>query len=1097
MMKMGHFIKKHILWKYLLITFFVNASISSNPVLKITPVGSAVDTGSYRIGTSGVELRGAGKGLNNKNDGFLFAYSITAGNCDLRTSHFFTDTSNMSEAGLMYRADTSDSAPFCALLVLKDKGTYFKYRTSSGQNVRTAFLSNTVHSDLRINRQDTIFSFLYKNSADSIWKTVSNSYTFNFPSIICAGAYHTSNDTGLISSVRFKYINGLPERNIPDSVCNPIIFNFDTNTPLDSLGFRNIQNWNLDTVNGTIISTLSQDSIDMASIITPQLQSQISNDTLIVSWDLRINADSTPPWIDYSLFSIEKMELGDRVKVNGSRIGCSTRIEFGINDTINSDVFAGGKVILSDRSAVWGKVVTADVCSLGVGAFVSEAIYDSVLQSFPVIPLRSVTTGTTKIIVSPNDSINLIPGNYDSLLAGADSKIHLNPGKYSFSAFILQPQVKLYMDTDSAYRIDVNVAGKVAFGDRVKMIMNNPSAYGNVSFYSNGTDTVKFGADLTLYGAFFSPNAVSHLVSRNVVIKGGIYSRKIKAEPDVNIFATTQSIGVNKFTTSLIPSDSTEPDHHLSFIIHRGMEQDSAIDIIMQQNSDTLIAVSSGEKTPLNRFLHFEQMFFPADSGFLSCLLYNNGLGTKLLFDSVPFNISNLDYLAFAYHQGAVLRQNILQIDNITISCINDTCPPLILINDISDVSVYEGAPVTFACSVSAGKSIPAYQWYRDSTPIPMTNNPVYTIYNSSLSDNGTRYSCHVSGVCGEELITSSALLTVNPCITPVIISNPVSDTVKLGQSATFSVTVQDTGCEFEWRRNDHIISGATSSSYTIDSVKSYNNLDRYCVLIRNGCGKQIISECAILTISDVEPCRITRHPIDDTLMVDDYYRAEVQTVCNGGIYSWFKNNIPVPGGYAGTLIYGPLSMADNGATFYCIVSNGAASDTSDTAQIVVKLPSDNHSSISISGDLFDVNGKISGIGDSSFFDFMVKIFVLQNGGNALYTENQKNLKVRDGQFTITLGRGTSQGDLQKITSIHKELYAEIWAGEKGTMRIIAPRLRLTAAPYAFSSGIKVIYGGGNPDTVSPDVPLGTLYIDGNDGNRTWKLGKLGWVRLD
>lgn len=1097
MVKMGHFIKKIMSWKYLLMIFIVNANISSSPVIKIIPVGSATDSGSYCFGTSGVELRGTGKGLYEKNDGFLFAYSITSGNCDLQTDCDFTDTSNKSETGLMFRVDTSESAPFCALLISKDKGTYIKYRTSAGQNIKFVLLSNIIHSNLRINRQGTDYSFFYKTDVDSNWNTVSNIYTFNFPSIVCVGAFCSSNDTGFISGVRFNYINGLPEGNIPVSACSPIIFNFDSKTPLDSLGFRNIQNWELDTVNGNIISTLSKDSIGIASIITPQLNTEIRNDTLTVSWDLRIDADSKPPWIDYSLFSIEKMELGDRVKVSGLRIGSSARIEFGTDDSIQSDVFAGGKVIIKDRSAVWGKVVTAEICSLGTGAFVSEAIFDSVAQSFPLIPLRSIISGTTKIILSPNDSINLIPGNYDSLLAGPDSKILFRPGSYSFSAFILQPQVKLYMDTDSAHRIDINVAGKTIFGDRTQMIMKKSFAYGNVSFYSNDNDTVKYGADLILCGTFFAPNAVSKLVSRNVVIKGGIYSRKIKAEPDVKIIATTQNLGENLFTISYIPSDSAEDTHYLAYKIHRGLEQDSILDIIMQQNSDTLITVSTNEKTPLKRFLHFEQMFYPADSGFFSRLLYNNGIVTKQLFNSVPFNISVLDHLAFTYHQGSILRQNILHIDNISVSCIEDTCPPLILINDISDISVYEGATVNFACSVSAGKGIPVFQWFCDGTPIPMSNNPIYTIYNVSLSENGKRYSCHVSSECGEELVTSSAMLTVNPCNNPIIISNPVSETVKLGQSVTFSVTVQDTGCEFTWKRNDHKIIGANKKYFTIDSVEPHNNLDRYCVLIRNGCGKETVSNCAILSISDVEPCRITQNPLGDTLMVNEYYLAEVQSKCNGGIYSWFKNNFPIPGGNTGTLIYGPLSMDDNGATFYCIVNNGAASDTSDTVSIMVRLPSDNHSSISISGDLFDVNGKICSNGDSAFFDFMVKIFVLQNGGNVLYTENQKNVKVRDGQFTITLGRGTSQGDLQKIASMHKELYAEIWAGEKGTMRIIAPRLRLTATPYAFSSGMKVIYGNGNPDTASPDVPFGTLYIDGNDGNRTWKLGKLGWVKLD
>ena len=67
-----------------------------------------------------------------------------------------------------------------------------------------------------------------------------------------------------------------------------------------------------------------------------------------------------------------------------------------------------------------------------------------------------------------------------------------------------------------------------------------------------------------------------------MVIKGGIYSRKIKAEPDVNVIATTQHIGENylQYPTT---SDSTETTHHLEYKIHRGVEQDSIIDIFMRR----------------------------------------------------------------------------------------------------------------------------------------------------------------------------------------------------------------------------------------------------------------------------------------------------------------------------------------------------------------------------------------------------------------------------------------------------------------------------------------------------------------------------------
>ena len=58
------------------------------------------------------------EGIIRKNDGFLFAYSITSGNCDLQTNIFYRYIKYI-KTGLMFRTDTSDSAPFCAFLYQK------------------------------------------------------------------------------------------------------------------------------------------------------------------------------------------------------------------------------------------------------------------------------------------------------------------------------------------------------------------------------------------------------------------------------------------------------------------------------------------------------------------------------------------------------------------------------------------------------------------------------------------------------------------------------------------------------------------------------------------------------------------------------------------------------------------------------------------------------------------------------------------------------------------------------------------------------------------------------------------------------------------
>lgn len=1086
-----------ILCKYLFIIVLLNVSIFGSPAIKICSIGSAVDAGSYRLGLSGVVFEGKGRGLKENRDGFLFAYSNVAGNCDLEISlSSFNDTMKIAEAGIMIRTDTTENSAFCALVLLNEKGTFLKYRSSSGQNVRTVFISNEIYSKLRIKRQDTTYSFYYKTNLSSTWTGLTTNYNFTFPGTLCAGMFHTSNDSTYKSESQFNYINGIPEI-ITDTACTPVIIDFSSSIPLDSLGFTSINNWKLDTISKTIVTTLNRDSTGIAYVNTPKLESEIGNDTLELSWDLLIKGDTIPPLNDYSLYSIEKMEFSDRVKINGLRIGSSAKIDMGVNDTINSDVYSGGNVVIKDRSTVWGKVIAAGVCTLGTGAYVSGSISENTDLSFPVIPTRIVTTGSTNKIIAPYDSVNLTPGIYDTLRAGAYSKIRFIPGNYSFSTFDIQPEVRLYMDTDSSRRIDINVSGKVLLSDRMKMVMRRNDIYGNISIYTNSTDTVKFGADLTLFGSFYTPNAVSHLISRNVVIRGGIYAKKIKIEPDVSIIATTQASGENRFITSFIPVNPEEPIYHLTFLFHRGMERDSIKDFVLQRNIDTIFSSSTCEKTPLNRNLNFKQLIFQAASGFALQFIYDNGLGEKMIFDSVPFAITNLDYLKFTYYQGSTLRQNYLHIDNISTSCIDDTCPPFVLMKNPSDTTVIEGGTATFSCSVKTGPSVPVYQWFRNEIPIPMTNSPIYIIRNAGISDDGAQYRCHISNVCGKEINTAMATLNVLQCKNPVILSNPVSDTVKLGLDVNFSVTAIGDGLKYQWKRNDRIIPGATSSSYSIDTVKAHHNMDRYCVIIKNGCGKETISDCAILVVSDINPCKIIKHPNNDTLFVNDYYRTGVQTICEDGNYIWYRNNLPISGSFGQTLIYGPLTMEDDGAEFFCIINNGVTSDTSNISKIVVRPPLDNLSSVSISGELFDGDNKIQGLGDSCFYDFRVDMFTVKSGGAVLYSETQKNVIVRDGQFTITLGRGSFTGNLQHVTSSHKELYAELYAGEKGTMRIIAPRLRLTAVPYAFSSGIKIINGSGNPNTTSPEAPFGTLYIDKADSNKTWKLGKKGWVKLD
>jgi hypothetical protein len=90
-------------------------------------------------------------------------------------------------------------------------------------------------------------------------------------------------------------------------------------------------------------------------------------------------------------------------------------------------------------------------------------------------------------------------------------------------------------------------------------------------------------------------------------------------------------------------------------------------------------------------------------------------------------------------------------------------------------------------------------------------------------------------------------------CETPSITADPVSVTKTVGESVTFSVTASGTTpFSYQWRKGGVDINGATSNSYTINSVV-VADASNYTVYISNGCGN-VTSNIAELTVNRATP---------------------------------------------------------------------------------------------------------------------------------------------------------------------------------------------------------------------------------------------------
>ena len=96
--------------------------------------------------------------------------------------------------------------------------------------------------------------------------------------------------------------------------------------------------------------------------------------------------------------------------------------------------------------------------------------------------------------------------------------------------------------------------------------------------------------------------------------------------------------------------------------------------------------------------------------------------------------------------------------------------------------------------------------------------------------------------------------ITYTGSLAPTITTHPASQTVSVGQPATFTASASgNPPLNFQWQRNGVNISGATSSSYTLSSAQASDNGARFRVRVSNGSGTTTSNE-ATLTVTTNQP---------------------------------------------------------------------------------------------------------------------------------------------------------------------------------------------------------------------------------------------------
>ena len=243
-------------------------------------------------------------------------------------------------------------------------------------------------------------------------------------------------------------------------------------------------------------------------------------------------------------------------------------------------------------------------------------------------------------------------------------------------------------------------------------------------------------------------------------------------------------------------------------------------------------------------------------------------------------------------------------------------------------ITVTVGQTASF--TVEATGTSPNFQWKKGGSDIPGATSSAYTTDATSLADSGTKYSVVVSNDLGT-VTSNDASLTVTA--KPAITTQPVSQAVAAGQTASFSVAA--TGTEpltYQWKKDGSDIAGATSSTYKPVSSSELNGA-KFSVVVSNSAGSVTSNEAVL---SDVA---IGTQPAAQSVVVAQTASFSVTAGGTGPFtYQWKKNGTDIPNATSSSYTTPEATSADIGTAlaYSVVVSNSAGTVTSSSATLTV-----------------------------------------------------------------------------------------------------------------------------------------------------------------
>ena len=222
------------------------------------------------------------------------------------------------------------------------------------------------------------------------------------------------------------------------------------------------------------------------------------------------------------------------------------------------------------------------------------------------------------------------------------------------------------------------------------------------------------------------------------------------------------------------------------------------------------------------------------------------------------------------------------------------------------------------------------YSWRLDGSPIAVTDTPMLTLTNLSVTNGGT-YSVVIGNYAGQITVVLAQVTVTGP---PVITQDPASVIARSGSSVQFSAEASgEAPLTYRWSKDGTALAGATTSALAFPAV-ALGNAGVYAVAVANNAGS-VTSAPAVLQVGDFPA--ITAQPIAQSLDVGEDLLLTVAAAGSAPLaYQWYQDLERVTGATNNSLYVYGVNVAAAGV-YAVTVSNLTGGVISSNTLVVVR----------------------------------------------------------------------------------------------------------------------------------------------------------------